>query len=119
MQPTFAISGSPAEIRELEKACDEFARAMLRVHVRLVHKQNEETKYSTYQQPKSLLTIELGKQISDIWQTTWGRHGLLSSLVPGTPGRLILSILSETNVFKTISGFGVTLRAFGLREDFT
>jgi hypothetical protein len=46
------------------------------------------------------------------WQTIWGRHGLLTSLAQGTPGRLILSILSETNVFKTINGFG-------LREDFT
>ncbi|KAJ6517693.1 glycoside hydrolase family 30 protein [Mycena vulgaris] len=57
------------------------------------------------------------QQIWDIWQTTWDRAKLFTSLAPSTPINFVTSgtpanpdiVVSETTVFQTINGFGGTL----------
>ncbi|KAJ6592380.1 glycoside hydrolase superfamily [Mycena capillaripes] len=57
------------------------------------------------------------QQIWDIWQTTWDRQSLFTSLAPSSPvtfgspggGAAADIVVSEGNVFQTINGFGGTL----------
>ncbi|KAJ7703693.1 glycoside hydrolase family 30 protein, partial [Mycena rosella] len=57
------------------------------------------------------------QQIWDIWQTTWDRAGLFTSLAPSTPINFVTPgapasadiVVTETTVFQTINGFGGSL----------
>ncbi|KAJ7854644.1 glycoside hydrolase family 30 protein [Mycena leptocephala] len=59
----------------------------------------------------------VSQQILDIWQTTWDRAKLFTSLAPstainfGTPGAAASAdiVVTETTVYQTINGFGGTL----------
>ncbi|KAJ7732982.1 glycoside hydrolase [Mycena metata] len=64
-----------------------------------------------------LCTAGLGatQQIWDIWQTTWDKQGLFTSLAPSTPINFVTPgpaasadiVVTETTTFQTINGFGV------------
>ncbi|KAJ7441553.1 glycoside hydrolase family 30 protein [Mycena latifolia] len=57
------------------------------------------------------------QQIWDIWQTTWDRAKLFTSLAPSTPINFVTPgtpatadiVVTETTVFQTINGFGGSL----------
>ncbi|KAJ7752198.1 glycoside hydrolase family 30 protein [Mycena maculata] len=57
------------------------------------------------------------QQIWDIWQTTWDREELFTSLAPSTPINFVTPgppadadiIVTETTVYQTINGFGGSL----------
>ncbi|KAF7363002.1 Glycoside hydrolase family 30 protein [Mycena venus] len=57
------------------------------------------------------------QQIWDIWQTTWDRQKLFTSLAPSTPINFVTPgakasadiVVTETSAFQTINGFGGTL----------
>ncbi|KAJ4001156.1 glucan endo-1,6-beta-glucosidase [Lentinula boryana] len=57
------------------------------------------------------------QQIWDIWQTTWDRSGLFTSLAPSTPINFVSPsaigsadiVVDDTSVFQTVYGFGGSL----------
>ncbi|KAF5378899.1 hypothetical protein D9615_006856 [Tricholomella constricta] len=57
------------------------------------------------------------QQIWDIWQTTWDRSKLLTSLAPSSPINFVAPgangdaniVVSDSQLFQTIAGFGATL----------
>ncbi|KAF9074611.1 glucan endo-1,6-beta-glucosidase [Rhodocollybia butyracea] len=65
------------------------------------------------------LAVELAvsQQIWDIWQTTWDRSGLFTSLAPSTPINFVSPgaigmadiVVDDSEVFQTIYGFGGSL----------
>ncbi|KAJ7435971.1 glycoside hydrolase family 30 protein [Mycena galericulata] len=59
----------------------------------------------------------VSQQIWDIWQTTWDREELFTSLAPSTPINFVTPgpaqsadiVVTETTVYQTINGFGGSL----------
>ncbi|KAJ7151952.1 glycoside hydrolase family 30 protein [Mycena filopes] len=65
----------------------------------------------------ALAQLGVAQQIWDIWQTTWDKQKLFTSLAPttavnfGAPGAAAAAdiVVTETTVFQTINGFGGSL----------
>ncbi|KAJ7035388.1 glycoside hydrolase superfamily [Mycena alexandri] len=65
----------------------------------------------------TLAQLGASQQIWDIWQTTWNRQELFTSLAPSTPINFVTPgpaasadiVVTETTTFQTINGFGGSL----------